>query len=147
MMKYKVWFTGASGFIGKNLINNFDAVKYELVVLARESSIVVNQTKNPVRIIRVNFTDENDVSTKIKNELDRAGKPDFLIYNLGLTQSLRSSEYFNVNVHLTKIFFNSLISCDLKDIKIIYLSSLSALGPVSSNEVINSSTQTYYFLR
>lgn len=139
-MKKIVWFTGASGFIGKNFINNFDATKYDLVVFARESSVVINQTKNPIKILRVNFEDVDDLKVKFDLLKAQDRKPDFVVYNLGLTQALRSSKYFDVNVGLSKNFFNTLLSCDLKPEKIIYISSLAAVGPVAFEEKIDEST-------
>ena len=126
-MKEKVLITGASGFVGYHLIE--EALKNNLEVYAavRKSSKVDHLKDYKINYIYPDF----DNIDSLKQELEQH-QFQYIIHAAGATKARSAEEYNQINAEYT---FNlaqaAAYTCkDLK--KFVLISSLAAVGPLSS---------------
>lgn len=113
--KMKITITGATGFIGSNLIKQLKTKKYEIVGLTRKESFI----KDGIKYIKTNYHDVSHLLENINSDI---------VIHLAATLFARNKrEFIYENVNTTKNIVEASIKNGVK--KIIYLSSLAAGGP------------------
>lgn len=132
----KVFITGATGFIGYNLVrylhkkNQFDIR-------------IISRTKKKIEIfsdIISNLEIYYGDVTKKETLYEAVKDVDIIFHIAGLIISRDDSEFYKTNVLGTKNLFEA-ISYNNKNIKkIILLSSLAAAGPSYNNEILDESS-------
>ena len=111
----RVFLTGASGFVGKNLLNILDS-NYQIFGLYRKH--INNLPQNVIPVNGSLFNLHN--AYKIK-------QIDVVIHIAGLTKALHSNKFYMVNSRGTKEVVNFARKKNVKHF--IYISSLAAAGP------------------
>lgn len=117
----KVGITGASGFIGKNLVDYLLEKGYEIVIYKRENSKTSYFNNKNVKFREIDYFDKNNLNGKFSDI-------DCLIYLSGLTKSLNTNMYYKVNYEALKNVVDE-INLNNPDLHFIYASTQAATGP------------------
>jgi nucleoside-diphosphate-sugar epimerase len=122
-MKDKILISGATGFLGKIILNELIKLDYQLLTLGKKA---VNDIC--VDLTRGNF------------HIPNAGKIDLVIHAAGKAHSVPKTQeevkfFFDVNFEGTKNLCNSLLSSQCRPRSFIFISSVSVYG-VDSGEFI-----------
>jgi|GEM_PF-1175569 nucleoside-diphosphate-sugar epimerase len=148
----KIGITGSTGFIGKNILEEFiklnirninekknnENEKYKLVLLLRENSNI-SQIRDlitkceEVETRKVDFFNGESI---YKNMYDL----DIIIHLSGVTKSKEKEDYYRYNFLLTKNIIDQIKNIENnknKNINFIFFSSQAACGPSSKNRIIN----------
>ncbi|WP_278351969.1 NAD-dependent epimerase/dehydratase family protein [Chryseobacterium gleum] len=126
-MKAKLLLTGASGFIGSQI---YKALKEDFDVTAISSSSLGEEYTT------LNLLNENDCKNFFKNK-----KFDFIIHAAAIAHGKNKNDTMKVgeaNIVMTKNIFNSL---DVKNTKVIFLSSVSVYSFKNNKEIISVNDQ------
>jgi len=117
--------TGASGFIGRFLVEECLGKGYEVYATIRESSKIGHLSGLNVRFIVADLSRQDALVEMFK------GLPavDYVIHNAGLTKAFDPNDFIDVNVNLTKNLVNAMTICGVAPAKLLYVSSLAAYGP------------------
>ncbi len=94
----RIIITGATGFIGKNLIETLSK-EYDVLALVRKSSNTEHLLQYPIKIIRTDFS-ETDL-TKILSSVD------IIVHIAGQVNAKTKLELYNSNVFITKNLVNA----------------------------------------
>lgn len=124
----KAFVTGGTGFIGSHLINFLLNNGVEIFSLVRD----LNNLKS-LKGLKINFLEGDLFSIPpLPSDLD-------CVFHLAaLTKASKSADYYTVNQQGSASLFEILLAQKIFP-KIIYLSSLAAAGPSSSNRAIKES--------
>jgi nucleoside-diphosphate-sugar epimerase len=122
----KVLITGGTGFIGSHLIE---------LLLKKNAKVyaLVRDLNNPrwIKGFDIHFLEGDFFS------LPSLPKGiDYVYHAAGLTKATKTADYYTVNHLGTASFFESLRSQNIRPKRVIYLSSLAAVGPSSDGEPI-----------
>ena len=121
MNKIKIAITGASGFIGKHLIEDLDANFSDVILITRNKEKITQNSKN-FKIIEADLLNVDSLKLAFKN-VD-------LVINL----AAEVRDYHKIkqtNIQGTKNLIEAIEFCHVK--KIIHLSSVGVLGQSYSN--------------
>lgn len=129
----KILITGASGFIGSALIEEGLKRGYEMVAGIRSTSSRKYLADERIKFFELDFTDQK----KLEQQLIKHGRFDYIIHNAGITRAKKIQDYFTVNAQYTKHLADALISSNNVPDKFIYMSSLAAVGPGTTQEPIS----------
>ena len=68
-MKEKVLITGGSGFLARNLIEELDNNKFEIILLTRSDykKALIEKSNKKLKVFLINWDDQNDVNAKLKD--------------------------------------------------------------------------------
>jgi nucleoside-diphosphate-sugar epimerase len=123
-----ILITGASGFIGRFLINEALIRNYEVYAVVRKSSNIEHLKDKAIHIVYLDFTNYPSMITTL-SEL-----PPFtyIIHAAGITKSFKSQSYYDVNVENTKKFVNAIVQSKNIPNLFLLMSSLAAFGPGSN---------------
>lgn len=136
-MKGRVLITGASGFVGYHLIN--EALKHNLEVFAavRKSSDISHLKDLNIRFTYPDFTN----AEALKKEF-QANQYDYIIHAAGVTKARNQQEYNRINAGYTKNIAEAALSINYQFKKLVFISSLAAVGPLeNSTGIITEETQ------
>ena len=138
----KIIISGATGFIGKNLVEKISKIKkFEIICLVRKTSNkkdIVFLKKHNVIIIYGDITKKKEINS-LKNEFDNS---DIIIHLAGILGkfNIKKKEYHKINVIGTK---NLIGIC--KKQKFIYCSTAGVLGKIENgNEKSKPSPTNIY---
>ncbi|MFZ2197056.1 MAG: NAD-dependent epimerase/dehydratase family protein [Thermodesulfovibrionales bacterium] len=114
--------TGATGFIGSNLVRELVKRGYKVTCLARKSSDLSSLEDFDVNIVYGDCTDKDSL---LQLPLDFS----YVFHLAGLTKAKREEDFFAANVNGTE----NLLDCLSRDAQVVkrflYMSSLAAAGP------------------
>ncbi len=128
----KVSITGANGFLGSYLVKECLQQNMEVHALIRKGA---NTSLLPVsnELLHIHPIDyKDDLKKQLLKLKSLVGSVNYFIHNAGVTVSLRSREYYDVNVELTKNLVSAinLTSFLTKEGSFVYTSSYAAHGPM-----------------
>ena len=121
----KVLITGASGFIGKFLVDEALKRDFLIYVAVRKTSKTEHLSKKNIQIVEFDFSD----ICKLNLLIYTLPQFDYIIHNAGLTKSLKKEQYFEVNCQYTKNLIEVLKHQNKIPKKFLFISSLAAVGP------------------
>jgi nucleoside-diphosphate-sugar epimerase len=125
MSKQKVIITGASGFVGKDLLKFLDLNLYEISVITRDKQKLENKFDSSVRIIEADLMDVSSLKKAFENQ-------DVLI---NLAAEVRNHDLLEkTNVQGTKNLIEAIQHARIN--KVIHLSSVGVVGKPYSNIAI-----------
>lgn len=124
--------TGASGFIGGFLVEEGLRRGWEVTAALRPTSDRTWLRDERIRFLELNFRDKADLQEKLKS----AGRFDYIIHGAGATAQLNREGYFSANFENTKRFTDALLTNGQAPDKFLYVSSLAAVGPTKSGQVL-----------
>ncbi len=118
-----VLVTGATGFIGKNMVERLVARQCTVHCLVRETSDVTGLKRPNVHLTT------GDLLEPLPADLLK--QADFLFHCAGLTLAKGREEYFKANTQACEILYESCVKHAEKLKRVVHLSSLAAVGPSS----------------
>ena len=126
-MKERILITGASGFVGYHLIEAALANGLEVFAAVRKSSNVTHLQHLPIQFT---YPDFSNISA-LQKELEEK-RYSYIIHAAGTTKAKTQEEYNEVNADNTFHLFKAAELTNGFIKKIVFLSSLAAIGPLNS---------------
>lgn len=133
MEKKKVLVVGAGGFAGGFIVEEGLSRGYEVWAGIRKSTSRRYLTDAGIHFLFLDFEADNPVESLATALAEGApdGGWDWIVYNLGATKCLRFSDFSRINCDYLRNFIEALKQANLIPEKLVYISSLSAMGPGS----------------
>ena len=117
-----VLVTGATGFVGRNLVEALLNLGYSVTCLVREASLARAPHGPNIRLVPGDLNDPKAVR--------RATTGVAVVYHLaGLIKAARREDYFRVNQTGTRILLEAVAETNPNLCRFIHVSSLAAAGP------------------
>lgn len=131
-----ILITGATGFIGKFLVDYALAENLEVFAAVRKSSNRASLANKNIGFIELDLSSEESLRTALQDFAERNGSIDYVIHNAGITKTTNNSEYEQVNCTYTINLIKALESLNHKVKKFTLVSSLAASSPGLDNQMI-----------
>jgi nucleoside-diphosphate-sugar epimerase len=129
-----VLVTGATGFVGRNLVEALLQRGYSVTCLVRKTSDTRSLQKQHVRLVVGDLNDPQTVRQAVRGV--------FAVYHLaGLIKAAGREEYFRVNQGGTRILLEALAEAKLALNRFVHISSLAAAGPSSGDRGLTEDEQ------
>ncbi|PIS30507.1 MAG: hypothetical protein COT43_01620 [Candidatus Marinimicrobia bacterium CG08_land_8_20_14_0_20_45_22] len=117
----KCLVTGATGFIGKHLVNRLLAENQNIRCMARNESVRPEEFADKVEWVIGDLQDKDSLN-KAVDDID-------IIFHLaGAVKAQNAFEFLQINFYGTENLLNAILDYGKKDVRLIYISSLSAGG-------------------
>lgn len=124
----RVLIVGAGGFLGGYIVSEGLRRGYEVWAGVRKSTKRDRFTDPRIHFIEFDFDEPSTIADSMKSALPE-GRWDYIIYNLGATKVARYTDFNRINHDYLKAFTTALHQADKLPRKLLYMSSLSVLGP------------------
>jgi UDP-glucose 4-epimerase len=135
-MKERVLITGASGFVGYHLIDYALKSNLEVFAAVRKSSQIDHLKEFDIQYTNPDFSSVE----ALKKELEEK-QYTYIIHAAGATAAKTQQDYNTVNADYAFNLALAATQADIKLKKFVFLSSLAAMGPLSTIDgVINDDT-------
>lgn len=121
----RILLTGATGFIGRFLVEEALRRGYDLVAAVRQTSQTGYLDARNIPVVTCDFSS----ASRLRDQLCFLPRCDYVIHNAGLTKSLSPEEYFEVNAENTRRLAEALLQTGRIPEKFLLMSSLAAFGP------------------
>lgn len=128
-MRKKILITGASGFVGSHLTQLAQELGLEVHAAVRSSSKTDDIKAFVDRLVQPNFEDINAL-----RELFQTEQYHYIIHAAALTKAKSEARMREVNVGYTRNIAEAAFSAAMPLQRLVYVSSLAAIGPVGYNE-------------
>lgn len=116
--------TGATGFVGSNLVERLSASGVDVLCLTRQTSKTSFIDSLNVRLKQVDFDNVASLTEALKGT-------DVVVHIAGVIHALSSAEYFKGNWLVTRNLVSAAKAARVK--RFIYVSSLAAAGPCNGS--------------
>lgn len=126
----RVLIIGAGGFIGGFIAAESLRRGYETWVGVRESTSRRYLKDERLHFVTFDYDSPEAMETVLKTTLLEREKWDWIIYNLGATKVTNYSDFNRINFGYLRTCVESLQATGMVPERFLYMSSLSALGPV-----------------
>ncbi len=134
-MQDKVFLTGATGFVGTNILLKLIEKDIEIYALTHRNPIKVHHKK--IKILNSSL----DKLNELKNQLPSTFNA--VIHCAGLTKSYLLEEFYKVNFLGTRNLIEFFINNNINIHHFIYISSISTCGPCKEKKPANEDTQCH----
>lgn len=122
---------GAGGFIGGFIVAEGLRRGFDVYAAVRESTSRRYLTDSAIKFVVLDYDDPKALADALAAAAPQ-GKPwDSIIYNLGATKAARFGDFNRINYGYLRNFVGALEEKSLVPRRFLYMSSLSALGPVA----------------
>ncbi len=125
----RILITGATGFIGKYLIEEAIHQKFEVYIALRPHSKTDHLNAYTLNYITIDYTSYETISTDLKNTFKESYFFDYIIHNAGVKDAVNNIDFYRYNATLTLDLACAIKSLNLLKFEFIYMSSLAASGP------------------
>jgi nucleoside-diphosphate-sugar epimerase len=125
----KILITGATGFIGKFLLDEALKRGYIVYITVRKTTNIEFYKNKHLIIVEIDFFDVRDIYHKVFS----LPQFDFVLHNAGVTKSLNKDDFFTVNYESTRQLIFALTVLGKVPSKFFYMSSLASYGPGEKN--------------
>lgn len=120
---------GAGGFVGGFLVEEALHRGYEVWAGVRESTSRKYLSDPAIHFINLDFDNPAELSAALSSALPEGERWDWIVYNLGATKCLSFSDFSKINYDYLRRFTDALAASGKVPDKLLYMSSLSAVGP------------------
>ena len=127
--KKRVLVVGAGGFAGGFIVDECIRRGYEVWAGVRQSTSRRYLTDDRIRFVTFDFDQPATLSEAMLKAMPEGEKWDWIIYNLGATKCLRFADFSRINYDYLRYFIAALKQTGKVPEKLLYISSLSAVGP------------------
>ncbi len=129
MENKRVLVVGAGGFAGGFFVEEGLRRGYEVWAGVRASTSRKYLTDPGIHFLELDFDEPDSLSGSLRSALPEGEKWDWIIYNLGATKCLNFFDFSKINYEYLRSFTNALNEVGMVPEKLLYMSSLSAMGP------------------
>lgn len=144
-----VLVVGAGGFIGGFIASESLRRGYDTTVAVRESTSRRYLSDSRLHFAVLDYEDAEAMEAALLEAKPASGRWDYIIYNLGATKCANFADFNRINFDYLRRFVAVLRQADLMPDRILYMSSLSALGegdekdytPFDSRSIPNPNTR------
>lgn len=128
-VKKRVLVVGAGGFTGGFIVAEGLRRGYEVWAGVRRSTSRRFLTDPSVKFLTLDFDDPASLSVTLRQALPDGERWDCIVYNLGATKALHFLDFSRINHDYLKSFTDALKATGMVPDKLLYMSSLSVMGP------------------
>ena len=129
----RILITGASGFIGRYLVDEALQRGYDIWAGVRSGSSRKYLQDERIHFINLMYDDKKKLTEQLREIVSDSGAWHYVVHNAGITKALRKADFHKVNANNTQVLIESLEEADCKPEKFLLMSSLSSYGPVNEN--------------
>ncbi len=129
MDKKRVLVVGAGGFAGGFLVEEGLKRGYEMWAGVRASTSRKYLADSRIKFLELDFDEPETLARALSESLPEGEKWDWIVYNLGATKCLSFSDFSKINYEYLRNFTDALTASGKVPGKLLYMSSLSAVGP------------------
>ncbi len=133
-MSKKILIVGAGGFIGSHIVKRSLELGYETWVAVRESTSRRYLNDPRIKFLVLDYDNPEDMVQKLTNAMNPTEHWDYIIYNLGATKCVNFLDFNRINVEYLRNFTAGLQEARRVPKRFLYMSSLSAMGPVHEDD-------------
>ena len=127
-MAKKILITGAGGFIGGFIVAEALSRGYETWAAVRATTSLQFLTDPRINFIELDFTEPDDLHTTLKDHIEKNGKWDYVVHNLGATKCINFNMFQTINCDYMKLLVETLRDLDAVPEVFLMMSSLSVMG-------------------
>lgn len=127
--KKRVLVVGAGGFIGGFIAREALERGYETWVAVRESTSLRWLTDSRLKFLVLDYDSETSLAKSLSEALPDEERWDYIVYNLGATKCVNFADFNRINYLYLRSFVEALRGSGKMPEHLLYMSSLSALGP------------------
>jgi nucleoside-diphosphate-sugar epimerase len=127
-LQKNILITGASGFIGSCIVEKAIEKNYHTFAVTRQNSSKQYLQNAAINFLTIDFNQKQHIAQALINFVKENGKIDFIIHAAGVTKSMHTQEFFEVNFTNTKNFVEVLIEENIVPKKFVFISSLASFG-------------------
>ena len=120
---------GAGGFAGGFLVEEGLKRGYEMWAGVRASTSLKYLADSRIKFLELDFDEPETLARALSESLPEGEKWDWIVYNLGATKCLSFSDFSKINYEYLRNFTDALTASGKVPGKLLYMSSLSAVGP------------------
>jgi len=124
----RILITGASGFIGRFLVDEALNRGYEVWAGIRANSNRDHLTDDRIRFIDLQYNRPEALLNQLKEFVQQHGAWKYVIHNAGLTKALDKKDFVKVNAAYTNVLIEALNAACCRPDKFLLMSSLSSYG-------------------
>lgn len=124
----RVLIVGAGGFVGGYLVEEGLRLGCEVWAGVRKSTRRDRFADKRIHFISFDFENPSTLGESMREALGD-GKWDYIIYNLGATKVIRYVDFNRINYEYLRYFTGALHQEEKIPEKLLYISSLSVIGP------------------
>lgn len=125
----KILVVGAGGFTGGFIVDECLRRGARVWCGVRATTSRRWLTDPSLEWVTLDFDDPSSLAPTLRAAMPEGEKWDYIIYNLGATKCLRYSDFARINSEYLRDFLDALNRTDMVPVKLLYMSSLSAVGP------------------
>ncbi|MCM1291298.1 MAG: NAD(P)-dependent oxidoreductase [Prevotella sp.] len=125
----RVLIVGAGGFAGGFIVEEALRRGYEVYAGVRESTSRKYLTDSCIKFVVFDFENPSTLADTLVAALPEGQRWDYIVYNLGATKCLNFMMFSKINYGYLRDFTEALKKTDLVPEKLLFISSLSAVGP------------------
>jgi len=129
----KVFITGGTGFVGSHFIDYLLEKNFQIYALVRNLDLLKWLKGKDINFLKGDLFTIPPLPPDIK----------YVFHLAGLTRAYNKADYYTVNQQGTASLFQSLVTQKISPDKIIYLSSIAAVGPSSDGKAVNEDTRPH----
>ena len=127
--KKRVLVVGAGGFAGGFFVEEGLRRGFEVWAGVRASTSRKWLSDEAIRFLVLDFDNPATLADSLSSALPAGEKWDYIIYNLGATKCLNFTDFSRINYSYLRSFTDALHAVGKIPEKMLYMSSLSAMGP------------------
>ena len=125
----RVLVVGAGGFIGGFIAQEALNRWYETWVAVRETTSRRWLGDERLNFVVLDYDDEQSMAQSLSEALPEGQRWDYIVYNLGATKCVNFADFNRINYLYLRSFTEALRKTDKMPQRLLFMSSLSALGP------------------
>lgn len=137
----RILITGATGFIGRYLVEESQKAGLEVWIAIRPESNRRKAETLSSHIISLDYTDEAGMIEAMRQASPQEGSIPwhYVIHNAGLTKTARVEDFYEANAEHTRRLCSALLHSGATPERFVLMSSLSSYGaPCSSDGVLHA---------
>lgn len=140
--KKRLLVVGAGGFIGGFIAAESLKRGFDTWVAVRSTTSRRWLDDERLHFLVLDYDDEDAMAREITAALPEGDKWDYIIYNLGATKCVNFADFNRINYLYLKSFVDVLRATDKIPSRLLFMSSLSALGPGDEKDYSPLSART-----
>ncbi|MEO9966397.1 MAG: NAD(P)-dependent oxidoreductase [Reichenbachiella sp.] len=131
-----ILITGATGFIGKFLVEYALDEKFNVFAAVRKTSNRSSLMGMDISFVQLELSSLESLKIQLNSFVDIHGSIDYVIHNAGITKSTNNDDYDTVNFDYTVNLIQALESTNQRISKFVFVSSLAASAPGIDDQMI-----------